>query len=115
MWRVTSGAIKIDVFDADAVKIAEQIRLRTPPNALFLNAPTYNTAVALTGRRSLLRYIGHLMSHGINYREREDDLNRIYEGSATARPFLAKIRDRLCVDLARRAISAGLQGKRELF
>jgi len=90
VWRVASGAIKIDVFDADAVEIAEQIRLRTPPKALFLNAPTYNTAVALTGRRSLLRYIGHLMSHGINYREREDDLNRIYEGSATADLFLRK-------------------------
>jgi hypothetical protein len=90
VWRVTSGAIKIDVFDADAVKIAEQIRLRTPPKALFLNAPTYNTAVVLSGRRSLLRYIGHLMSHGIDYREREADLNRIYEGTATADLFLRK-------------------------
>jgi hypothetical protein len=90
VWRVTSGAIKIDVFDADAVEIGEQMRLRTPANALFLNAPTYNSAVVLSGRRSLLRYIGHLMSHGINYREREDDLNRIYEGGGTADLLLRK-------------------------
>lgn len=90
VWRTASGQINNGVFDVDAVKIAEQIKQKTPPNALFLNAPTYNTAVALTGRRSLLRYIGHLMSHGIDYHEREDDLARIYEGSGTADIFLRK-------------------------
>jgi hypothetical protein len=90
VWRTASAQINIDVFDSDAVKVAEQIRQKTPPNALFLNAPTYNTAIALTGRRSLMRYIGHLMSHGIDYREREADLNRIYEGGGTADLFLRK-------------------------
>jgi hypothetical protein len=90
VWRTASAQINIDVFDKDAVSVAEQIRQKTPPNALFLNAPTYNTAIALTGRRSLLRYIGHLMSHGIDYREREADLNRIYEGGGTADLFLRK-------------------------
>ena len=90
VWRTASGQIKNDVFDQDAVKTATRIKLATPPNALFLNAPTYNSAIALTGRRSLMRYIGHLMSHGIDYREREADLNRIYEGGATADLFLRK-------------------------
>lgn len=90
VWRTVSGQINNDVFDQDAVKIATRIKLATPPNALFLNAPTYNSAIALTGRRSLMRYIGHLMSHGIDYRERETDLNRIYEGGATADIFLRK-------------------------
>lgn len=90
VWRTVSGQINNDVFDKDAVNIAARIKQVTPPNALFLNAPTYNSAVALTGRRSLMRYIGHLMSHGIDYRERETDLNRIYEGGATADIFLRK-------------------------
>jgi hypothetical protein len=90
VWRTASGQISNDVFDKDAVKIAAQIKQKTPPNALFLNAPTYNSAIALTGRRSLMRYIGHLMSHGIDYREREGDLNRMYEGGATADLFLRK-------------------------
>ena len=55
-----------------------------------MNAPTYNTAVALTGRRSLMRYTGHLSSHGIDYREREDDLREIYAGDANAENLLKK-------------------------
>lgn len=90
VWRTATGQINIDVFDKDAVKIAEQIKAKTAPNALFLNAPTYNSAVVLTGRRSLMRYIGHLMSHGIDYKQREEDLNRIYEGGGTADIFIRK-------------------------
>lgn len=90
VWRVVSGQINYKVFDSDAVKIAEQIKLKTPKNALFLNAPTYNSAVVLSGRRSLMRYLGHLSSHGINYAERENDLKRIYAGDATAPTLLQK-------------------------
>ena len=90
VWRTVSGQINYEVFNADAIKIAERIKSKTAPNALFLNAPTYNTAVVLSGRRSLLRYIGHLSSHGIDYAEREQDLKNIYEGNATADILLKK-------------------------
>ncbi len=90
VWRTASGQNKIKVFDADAVKIAEQIKAKTPPNALFLNAPTYNTAVALSGRRSFMRYSGHLSSHGIEYAGREDQTRRIYEGGGVADILLRK-------------------------
>ncbi len=90
VWRVTSGAINYPVFDADAVKIAAQIKRITPPNALFLNAPTYNTAVVLTGRRSLMRYTGHLASYGIDFSERENDLRAIYAGDGAAEILLKK-------------------------
>lgn len=90
VWRVVSKQINYNVFSADAVKIAEQIKNKTEPDALFLNAPTYNTAVVLTGRRSLMRYLGHLSSHGIDYTERESDTKRIYAGEATADIFLRK-------------------------
>ena len=90
VWRVASDQIEYKVFDANAVKIAEQIKEKTAPDALFLNAPTYNSAVVLSGRRSLMRYSGHLVSHGINYYEREDDLRKIYAGDATANILLEK-------------------------
>ncbi len=90
VWRVVSKQINYDVFDTDAIEIAKQIERNTPPNALFLNAPTYNPAVVLSGRRSLMRYIGHLSSHGIDYAERENDLQNIYQGSATTDLFLKK-------------------------
>src|SRR4030095_13711023 len=66
VWRTVSAQINNKVFDKDAVEVAHQIKLRSDRRALFLNAPTYNTAIALTGRRSLMRYPGHLASHGIN-------------------------------------------------
>ncbi len=88
--RVISKEINYQVFDRDAIKIVEQIKQRTAPNSLFLNAPTYNSAVVLSGRRSLMRYVGHLSSYGIDYAERETDLKQIYAGGETAENFLKK-------------------------
>lgn len=90
VWRVASKQINYKVFERDAAEIARDINLRTLPGALFLNAPTYNSAIVLSGRRSLMRYPGHLSSHGINYAERENDLKRIYEGDAAAEVLLRK-------------------------
>jgi len=90
VWRVVSKQVNYDVFDPDAIKIAEQIKRKTEPNALFLDAPTFNTAVVLSGRRSLMRYPGHLSSHGIEYGPREEDVKRIYQGSATTDILLKK-------------------------
>jgi hypothetical protein len=90
VWRAVSGQINYQVFSRDAVAIAEQIKQKTPPNALFLNAPTYNSAVVLAGRRSLMRYSGHLSSYGIEYEPRESEVKRIYEGTALADAFLKK-------------------------
>lgn len=80
VWRVLSRTINYQVFDKDAVAIAEQIKAKLPPKALILNAPTYNSAVVLSGRRSFMRYTGHLSSHGIDYMPRENDVKNIYKG-----------------------------------
>ncbi len=90
VWRTMSGQINYKIFDKDAVRIAELIKIRTAPNALFLNAPTYNSAVVLSGRRSLMRYSGHLSSYGIDYESRESEVKRIYEGTALAERLLQK-------------------------
>lgn len=88
IWRTASGQVKAKVFDADAVKVAEQIKQRTPPNALFLNAPTYNSAVVLSGRPSFMRYSGHLSSHGIDYMPREEEVKTIYRGGGMSDAYL---------------------------
>ncbi len=90
VWRTASGQNKIKVFDTDAIRIAAQIKAKTPPDSLFLNAPTYNSAVVLSGRRSFMRYIGHLSSHGIDYLPREENLKRIYAGDGVADILLKK-------------------------
>lgn len=90
VWRVCSRAINYEVFPLDSVKLAEQIKRTTAPRAMFLNAPTFNSAVVLSGRRSLMRYVGHLSSYGIDYAPRETEVKRIYEGSALSEGILQK-------------------------
>ena len=90
VWRTVSGQINYNVFNADGVRIAERIKEKTAPDALFANAPTYNSPVVLSGRRSLMRYVGHLSSYGIDYKDREDDLKKIYEGNATSEILMRK-------------------------
>ena len=90
VWRVMSKQINYNVFSKDSIAIAEQIKQKTQPNALFLNAPTYNSTVVLSGRRSLMRYNGHLSSYGIDYGPREDEVKRIYAGAPDADALLQK-------------------------
>jgi hypothetical protein len=90
VWRTVSRQISYRVFDPDAIAIANRLKASTAPNALFLNAPSYNTAIILSGRRSLMRYPGHLASHGIEYREREDDVKLMYRGGPGAVSLMEK-------------------------
>jgi hypothetical protein len=90
VWRVVSGQTEYGEFDRDGVAIAMLIRERTPPDALMLNAPTWNTPVFLTGRRTLLGYTGHVWSRGLPYPDREADIKRIYSGEADALQLLAQ-------------------------
>jgi len=90
VWRTVSRKIDNKVFEKDSVAVAEQIKRKTAPNALFLNAPTFNSAVVLSGRRSLMRYTGHLSSYGIDYGARESEVKKIYAGDGTAEILLDK-------------------------
>ncbi len=90
VWRTLSGQINYRVFEPDAVTVANRIRASTPPDSMVLNAPTYNSAVVLSGRSSFMRYAGHLGSHGIDYKPREEDLKTIYRGSPQAEELLRK-------------------------
>ncbi len=88
--RTASGAVKMRVFDSDAVKIADRIKKTVPAKTMFLNSPTYNSAIVLTGRQSVMRYPGHLASHGIDYGTRENDVKMIYSGGPQAEALLQK-------------------------
>ncbi len=90
VWRVASRAVNYQVFERDSIKIAEQIKQKTPPSALFVNAPTYNSGVVLSGRRSLMRYTGHLQSYAIDFQPRENEVKTIYEGTAATESLLRK-------------------------
>lgn len=91
VYHTASRQISMKIFSADDVRIAERIKELTEPQALFANSPSFiNSPVVLSGRRSLMRYVGHLTSYGINYKEREEDLKKIYGGNATADILIKK-------------------------
>src|SRR5215831_5669937 len=86
--RVVSEASEYQEFDAQGIAIAKFISAQAPPPAVVLHAPTFNSSVFLTGRRSLLGYPGWMWSRGLNYSERGADVQRIYSGAPEAEALL---------------------------
>jgi hypothetical protein len=82
--RVVEEASEYQEFDPQGIEIARYISQQTPPHAVVLHAPTYNTPVFLTGRRSLLGYEGWMWSRGLKYPQRSADIQSIYSGSPDA-------------------------------
>jgi hypothetical protein len=85
-------------FDRDGIAFADMIREKTPPTAVILTAPTYNTPVFLTGRRVFMGYAGFLWANGLPYTDRETDLRAIYAGGPNAEDLLAGNRIAYIVD-----------------
>jgi hypothetical protein len=90
VWRVVSGQVEMEVFNRELVDIADEIRKKIPPDALFVHEPTHNSPLVLTGRRSLMRYTGHLFSYGIDYTEREEDVRHILSGGNLSQELIGK-------------------------
>ena len=76
-------------FDRDGVAFAQMIRDQTPPTAVILTTPTYNTPVFLTGRRVFMGYAGFLWANGLPYTDRQTDLQAIYAGDPSANELIA--------------------------
>lgn len=90
LWRVASGAFVSRVFDRGGIDFAGMVRERTSPRSLILHAPTYHHPIALTGRRSLMGYPGHVWSHGLDPGSREAEIKRMYSGAPDAAVLLAR-------------------------
>jgi hypothetical protein len=88
--RVITGTTELREFDQPGIAIARIISDQAGPRAVVLHAPTYNTPVFLTGRRSLLGYPGWIWSRGLDYSQRETDIQRIYSGGPEAATLLRK-------------------------
>jgi hypothetical protein len=84
IWRAIGGTTAYKEFDRDQINLAAEIRQKTPARALVLHAPTFNSPIFLTGRRSLLGFAGWAWSRGLDYTEREDKIRRIYSGNPDA-------------------------------
>jgi len=88
VWRVISGTTELREFDQPGMTIAKVISDQAGPRAVVLHAPTYNSPVFLTGRRSLLGYPGWIWSRGLDYSQRNTDIRRIYSGGPDAAALL---------------------------
>ncbi|MEO8462234.1 MAG: hypothetical protein ABI555_03405, partial [Chloroflexota bacterium] len=75
-------------FDRDAISFAEMIKTKTPPGAVILTAPVFDTPVYLTGRPVVMGYAGWLWSNGLPYTDRDRDLRAIYAGGQDAETLL---------------------------
>jgi hypothetical protein len=88
--RVVSEASEYLEFDVHGIGVANVITAQTSPRAVVLHAPTYNSPVFLTGRRSLLGYPGWMWSRGLDYSQRSTDIQRIYSGGPDANALLRR-------------------------
>jgi len=88
--RVVLHTVQLRMFDNDGIDIAKQITERTAPRAIILHAPTFDSPVFLTGRRSLLGYPGQIWSRGLDSGSRERDIRNIYAGTSDGRALLER-------------------------
>ena len=88
--RVVTEATEYLEFDNQGIAAANVISAQAAPQAVVLHAPTYNSPVFLTGRRSLLGYPGWMWSRGLDYGQRNSDIQRIYSGEADADELLRR-------------------------
>ncbi len=86
--RLITHAAEYQEFSSAGTGIARMILGQAPPQAVILHAPTYNSPVFLTGRRSLLGYPGWLWSRGLDYSQREADIKAMYSGGPAAEALL---------------------------
>jgi hypothetical protein len=88
IWRIVDQQTSFQEFLSSGVVMADEISQRTAPNSVVLHAPTYNSPVFLTGRRSLLGYAGWMWSRGLDSGQREAEIGRIYAGEPDADSLL---------------------------
>jgi hypothetical protein len=86
-WRVASRSREHLLFDREALAFADLMAAVTPPRALILHQPTYDSPVLLTGRRSLLGYPGHIWSQGLDADGRHAFIQDVYRGARPEPPL----------------------------
>jgi hypothetical protein len=90
LLRVVAGETEYREFDREGIAIAKVISQQSSPRARVLHGPTYNTPVFLTGRRSLLGYPGWMWSRGLEYSQRQTEIERVYAGAPDAEELLRR-------------------------
>src|SRR5947209_13722105 len=88
--RLITDTTEQQEFTAEGIAIAKVISGNAAPRATVLHAPTFDTPVFLTGRRSLLGFPGWMWSRGLDYSQRYYEIQSIYSGNIEANALLHK-------------------------
>lgn len=89
--HVARGKNAYMVFSRAEVDLAQQVRERTGPDAVFVSGLQYNPVItALAGRPTLIFFPPYLQSWGIDTAERERDVRSIYALAPNAIGLLRK-------------------------
>ncbi|HEY8598309.1 MAG TPA: hypothetical protein VIL85_07750, partial [Thermomicrobiales bacterium] len=90
-YQQLSGKDRNILLSAEELTVAEQVRALTPPHATFATGTQHNHPVpVLAGRRVIMSYTGWLFAFGINYTERQRDVQAIYALAANTPALLNK-------------------------
>lgn len=89
LWREIN--VNYILFSKEDVEVAIKIKNTTPKDSIFLTFKIHNSPASnLAGRQILMGYPGSLWVHGINYSQRELDINKMYSGSDEADQLFKK-------------------------
>ena len=88
LWRAGTDKITLTIIPPEGTAFAEDILAHTPAGAVVLHAPAYNSEVYLAGRRTIVGYLGHIWSQGLDSGEREKDVEKVYAGSPQSREII---------------------------
>lgn len=90
--RVVTHASELQEFTRAGMEMADFIKLRLPPSVVVLHAPTWNSPVYLTGRRSLLGFSGWTWSRGLDSASREADIAVMYSDGPAGKRLIERYR-----------------------
>lgn len=89
--RTFTPATYYQIYTKDDLKIANQMKILTPEDAIVVSASNHNHPIpTLAGRSTVVGYHGWLWSHGINFENRAKDVLVIYQGENAAEVLIKK-------------------------
>ncbi len=90
--RICCAGRPADVLPLPGTTLPGGAVLALPKDAVVAATPTFNHPLSFWGYAIAVGYSGHLWSHGIDYREPEAMIGRIYQGGGDWRQIAAQLR-----------------------
>ena len=89
-WRLAAGDRHHMLFSRQDLTMADKLRGMSSATDVVANAFDHHHWVTMTGRQQLMSYAGWIVSWGIDYRAREEDIRTIYAGGPAAEQLIKR-------------------------